>query len=114
MGRVWKQDLWPEKLELDTINITIERVHRVGEKSSNKERAIVIQFSLYKYKINILRNYTGTKLKGTKYSIFEDFPQEAMQIRKEKWKEVLSIRKQGMIPYLQYRSVICEEGQTPA
>ena len=78
---------------MDTINITIERAHRVGEKSSNKERAIVVQFSLCKDKINILRNYTGTKLKGTKNSIFEDFPQETMQIRKEKWKEVLANKK---------------------
>ena len=60
---------------MDTINITIERAHRVGEESSNKERAIAVQFSLYKDKINILRNYTGTKFKGTKNSIFKDFPQ---------------------------------------
>ena len=78
---------------MDTINITIERAHRVGEESSNKERAIAVQFSLYKDKINILRNYTGTKFKGTKNSIFKDFPQEAMQIRKQKWKEVLANKK---------------------
>ena len=97
---------------MDTSNITIERAHRVGEKSNDKERAIVVQFSFYKKKINILRNCK--KLKRTKISILEDFPQETMQIRKEKWKEVLANRKQGKISYLQYSSVLCKEGRTPA
>ena len=105
-------DLLEEKLEMDTSNITIERAHRVGEKSNNKERTIVVQFSFYKDKMNIPRNCK--KLKGTKISVFEDFSQETMQIRKEKWKEVLANRKQGKISFLQYRSVICKEGRTPA
>ena len=93
---------------MDASTITIERAHRVEEKSNDKERAIVVQFSFYKDKINILRNCK--KLKGTKIYIFEDFSQETMQIRKE----VLANRKQGKISYLQYRSVICKEGGTPA
>ena len=113
----WKEcenkiyDMLEEKLEMDTCNITIERAHRVGEKSKDKERTIAVQFSFYKDKINILRNCK--KLKGTKMSIFEDFFQETIQIHKEKWKEVLANRKQGKISYLQYRSVICKEGRTP-
>ena len=94
---------------MDTSNITIEKTHRIGEKSNDKERAIVVQFPFYNDKIHILRNYK--KLKGTKIFIFEDFSQEAMQIRGEKWKEVLVNRKQGKISYLQYRSVICKEEQ---
>ena len=88
-------DLLEEKLEMGKSNITIERAHRVGEKSNDKEMAIVVQFLFYKDKINILRNCK--KLKGTKISIFEDFSREIMQIRKEKWKEVLANRKQGKI-----------------
>ena len=75
-------DLLEEKLQIDTRNISIERVYLVGEKSSNEERAIVVQFSFYKDKANILRNCK--KLKETKISIFEDFSQETMQIHKEK------------------------------
>ena len=100
-------DLSEEKLEMDTSNIIIERTHCVGEKPDDK-----IQFSFYKDEINSLKNCK--KLKETKISIFEDFSQETMQIRKEKWKEVLANRKQGKISYLQYRSVICKEGRTPA
>ena len=70
--------------------------------------AILVQFSFYKDKIDILRNCK--KLKRTKISIFEDFSQETIQIRKGKWKKVLSNRKEGKILYLQYRNVIYKEG----
>ena len=92
-------------------NISIKRAYRASKKSNDKERAMVVQFLFYNDKVNILRNCK--KLKGTKISIFEDFSQEAMHIRKEKWKEVLANRKGGKILYLQYRSVIFKEGQMP-
>ena len=36
---------------------------------------------------------TQIRVKGTKISIFENFSQEEIQIRTEKWKEVLPNRK---------------------
>ena len=59
----------------------IERAHRVGEKSNDKERAIVVQFSFYKDKINILRNCK--KLNGTKISIFGVFPKRQCKFVKK-------------------------------
>ena len=97
---------------MDTGSVSMERERRVREKSHDKEIAIIVQFLSYKDKTNILRNYQ--KLKEAKISIFENFSPEAMQIRKEKWKEVLANRKQGKISYLKYRSVICKEGRKPA
>ena len=76
-----------EKLDMDTSEIWIERAHRVGEKKRGQERQIVVQFNSYKNKLDILRNCK--KLKGTNFSIFEDFSKETASIRKEKWKEVL-------------------------
>ena len=64
-------DLLEEKLEMDTSNITIELAYRIGEKSNDKESAIVVQLSFYKDKINILKNCK--KFKRTKISIFKDF-----------------------------------------
>ena len=61
-------------MEMDTSNITIEKAHRIGENSNDRERAILVQSSFYKDKINILRNCK--KLKGTKVSIFKDFPRD--------------------------------------
>ena len=98
---------------MDTSKISIERAHPVGGKSNDKEKAIIAQFSFYKDEKIILIIFK--KLNGTKMSIFEDFSsQETMQIRKEKYKEVLANRKQSKISYLQYRNVICKEGRTPA
>ena len=98
---------------MDTSKISIERAHLVGGKSNDKEKAIIAQFSFYKDEKIILIIFK--KLNGTKMSIFEDFSsQETMQIRKEKYKEVLANRKQSKISYLQYRNVICKEGRTPA
>ena len=56
---------------MDTSNITTERAQRVGEKSNDKERAIVIQFSFCKIKINILGKCK--KLKGTKLPYLKIF-----------------------------------------
>ena len=71
-----------EKLDMDTSEIWIERAHRVGEKKRGQERQIVVQFNSYKNKLDILRNCK--KLKGTNFSIFEDFSKETASIRKEK------------------------------
>ena len=101
-------DLLEEKTGMGINDISIGRAHRVGQKSNDRELAIVAQFSFYKDKIDILRNCK--KVKGTKISIFEDFSQETMQIPKGKWKKVVSNRKQGKILYLQYRNVIYKEG----
>ena len=40
---------------MNTGNNNMETAYRVGEKSNDKEGAIVVQFSFYKYKINVLR-----------------------------------------------------------
>ena len=97
---------------MDTSNIIIERAHRVGQKSNDKERAIVVQFSFYKDKLIFSENVRS--LRELKFPYLKIFSQETMQIRKEKWKEVLANRKQSNISYLQYRNVICKEGRTPA
>ena len=83
---------------MDTSKIWIECTHRVGEKKRGQERQIVVQFNSYKNKLNILRNCK--KLKGSNFSIFQDFNKETASIRKEKWKEVLKIER--MVRFLTY------------
>ena len=96
-----------EKLDMDTRKIWIERADRVGEKKRGQEIQIVVQFKNYKNKLDIFRNCK--KLKGTNFSIFEDFNKETASTRKKKWKEVLKNRNDGKISYLQYKTVICKE-----
>ena len=104
-------DLLEETFQVNTSNKNIERKDRVGEKSNDKERTIVVQFSFYKYKINVLRNCK--KLKETKNSIFEDFSKETMQIRKEKWKEVLAIRKKVRFRTCSIKVLFTRKGENP-
>ena len=96
-----------EELDMDTSEIWIERAHRVSEKKRGQEIQIVVQFNSYKNKLDILRNCK--ELKGTNFSISEDFTKETVSTRKEKWKEVLKNRNDGKISYLQYKTVICKE-----
>ena len=96
-----------EKLDIDTSEIWIEHAHRVGEKKYDQKKQIVVQFNSYKNKLDILRNCK--KLKGTTFSVFENFSKETAGIRKEKWKEVLKNGKNGQISYLQYKTVVCKE-----
>ena len=45
--------------------------------------------------ISILRDFK--RLKGTNFSVFEDFSKKPASIGKEKWKKVLKNRKGGKI-----------------
>ena len=44
------------KLEMDILNVLIERAHRTRNKNKNGSRPITAQFSFFKDKINILKN----------------------------------------------------------
>ena len=46
------------------------------------------------------------KLKGTNISINEDYSKETLEIRKEKWKEVKELRKNGTYAILVYDKVV--------
>ena len=92
---------------MDIENVAIERAHRTGKKNKNRSRPIVAQFSFYKDKMNILKNYK--KLKNTRFSIYEDFSGKTAAIHKGKWQEVLANSEKGMISYLNYRTVICKQ-----
>ena len=98
-----------KKLDLDTSDIWAERACLVGEKKTGKERHIVVQFKSFKHKFYILRYWN--KLRGTNHSVFENFSEETVRIRKRKWKEALKYQKDGKISYLQYKTVICKEGR---
>ena len=46
------------------------------------------------------------KRKNTNIFIDEDFSPEAIEYRKQLWKEVKELRKKGNIAHLHYRSVV--------
>ena len=93
-------------LELEGINI--ERAHRVGNKSNEKNapRTIVAKFSSYKDKQAILS--VANKLKGKNIYIYinEDYSKETLEIRKENWQTVKRLRSQGTYAYLVYDRIV--------
>ena len=91
-----------EKLEIQDINI--ERAHRVGSTSNASPRIVVAKFSSFKGKQLVLS--AAKKLKGENIYINEDFSKETMDIRKEKWKSVKSLRSQGKYAILVYDKIV--------
>ena len=96
------QNLLKEKPQLE--NISVERAHRVGNKGKNNKRTIVLKLASFKDKLKIISE--ARKLKGTNISINEDYSKETLQIRKEKWKEVKELRKNGTYAILVYGKVV--------
>ena len=91
-----------EKLEIEDVNI--ERAHRVGNTSNTSPRTVVAKFSSFKGKQLVLS--AAKKLKGQNIYINEDFSKETMDIRKEKWKSVKSLRSQGKYAILVYDKIV--------
>ena len=91
-----------EKLEIQDVNI--ERAHRVGSTSNTSPRTVVAKFSSFKGKQLVLS--AAKKLKGQNIYINEDFSKETMDIRKEKWKSVKSLRSQGKYAILVYDKIV--------
>ena len=96
------QNLFKEKLQLE--NISVERVRRVGNKEKNNKRTIVLKLASFKDKLKIISE--ARKLKGTNISVNEDYSKETLEIRKEKWKEVKELRKNGTYAILVYDKVV--------
>ncbi|XP_077530970.1 uncharacterized protein LOC144143023 [Haemaphysalis longicornis] len=70
-----------EKLELPTSTTQYERVHRLGKFSSEKNRPIIAKLSSFKDKQSILS--AAHKLKGTTFSIGEDFAPSTRAVRRK-------------------------------
>ena len=96
------QNLFEEKLQLE--NISVKRAHRVANNEKNNKPTIVVKLASFKDKLKIISE--PRKLKGTNISINEDYSEETLEIRKEKWKEVKELRKNGKYAILVYDKVV--------
>ena len=107
-NETWKQtekilkSMIQENLEIEDVNI--ERAHRVGNTSNTSPRTVVAKFCSFKGKQLVLS--AAKKLKGQNIYINEDFSKETMDIRKEKWKSVKSLRSQGKYAILVYDKIV--------
>ena len=77
------------------------------EKKKDTSRTIAAKFNSCKTKKTILKN--GRKLKDTGYHINKDFSKETVEIKKENWKKVKDLRKNGKYAILVYDKVFWRE-----
>ena len=81
----------------ETIEEKIKKLKRELIKKKNEISGIVVKFSSYKTKEMIVKN--ARKLKDTGYYINEEFSKETLETRKENWKKVKVLRKNGNMLY---------------
>ena len=86
-------------------NISIERDHRIG-KPSTTPRPIIAKFSFFKDKEYIRSK--ARNLKGTKYSLAEDFPKEIVERRKELLPNLREAKASGQKATVKYDKLIIE------
>lgn len=70
-----------EKLSVDASVTSIERAHRLGRFSQQNNRPIIVKYVSFKEKQRVLA--AARKLKGTDYSISEDYSEKVRLERKK-------------------------------
>ena len=81
-----------------------ERAHRTSKLKDDGSRKIVAKFDSHKFKPLILRNVSSSE--GTYFFINDDYFEETIAIKKEKWKNVKQLWEQGKYAVLFYDQVV--------
>ncbi|XP_040071679.1 uncharacterized protein LOC115314240 [Ixodes scapularis] len=92
------QDLIGQKLGV-TVS-SVERVHRIGKKQTDKPRPVIINFFDYNEKLKVLKNCN--KLKGTTISINHDFCKGTLAKRSKLWSKSGDFKARGRKVVLDY------------
>ncbi|XP_077486853.1 uncharacterized protein LOC144098234 [Amblyomma americanum] len=87
-------EVFQEKLGV-TCN-SVARIHRIGK--AGKKRPVILFFQDFNEKQEVMRNVR--KLKGTKYSVQNDYSRDTLRIRKLLWDSTKIDRDQGKKPIL--------------
>lgn len=74
-------DLCAEKLRVTVSPSAIERAHQIGKVGGEKPRPVIVKFAFFKDKQRVIS--AASKLKGTKFSIGEDYSKIARQQRQK-------------------------------
>ncbi|XP_077537193.1 uncharacterized protein LOC144149458 [Haemaphysalis longicornis] len=75
-------------------DVAIERIHRTGRPAENKCRPVILKLVDGRDKVKIFKNCCN--LKGTEYSISEDFSPRVQAIRKKLWASAKAERDSGV------------------
>ncbi|XP_077501507.1 uncharacterized protein LOC144112581 [Amblyomma americanum] len=86
-------DLCKKELDITVDSSQIERAHRIGKYDPEKCRPVMVKFTLFKDKQQIIGN--GIKLKGTNYAVREDFSFQTRLARRK----LIEFAKPQKVPY---------------
>lgn len=86
---------------------SIERLHRLGRKMTNRSRPVIIKFFDYNEKMKLMKN--AFKLKGTRISLSEDYSRKVQMIRKQLWQTVRDTRTPDDKVFLRYDKLIVND-----
>ena len=101
----------------DIDKIVFQRVHRLGKRRRGqlpnvddpKSRPIVAGFRDYKWREEVL--FRAKNLKGTNFSIQQDFPAEIRTARGELWQQFTQARSEGLHATIAYPAMLIVEGE---
>ncbi|XP_045107879.1 caM kinase-like vesicle-associated protein [Portunus trituberculatus] len=85
----------------------IERAHRVGKQSEQRDRPVIVRFSRFSDREAVLRNCP--KLRGTNIYINEDLPLTSQAIKRVKMPLLRQARNEGKIAYFRHTKLIVKE-----
>ncbi|XP_075534775.1 uncharacterized protein LOC142570261 [Dermacentor variabilis] len=92
LKKVVMEEVFQDKFGIEVK--TIERIHRLGRIKDGKRRPVVMRFYDYNEKEHVMKNCF--KLKGSSYSVSNDYAPETVEIRKKLWESTASERANGV------------------
>uniref|UniRef100_L7LY49 Tick transposon n=1 Tax=Rhipicephalus pulchellus TaxID=72859 RepID=L7LY49_RHIPC len=98
LERKVKDEVFHEKLGMSVTGI--ERCHRLGRKSENKARPVILKFLDYREKIALFK--ASHKLKGSELSLSEDFSRLVRDTSRLLWESAQKERQKNMKVRLVY------------
>ncbi|CAG4976128.1 unnamed protein product [Colias eurytheme] len=85
----------------------LQIIKRLGKRTENKIRPVIVTFSTYGKKISIMKMKHNLKEKNI--YIKEDFPPKILEIRKKLQEQLHKERENGKIAYIRYDKLIVKE-----
>ena len=102
---VVKRDLKLPAGQVD--NLQIERAHRTGAATAQRDRTIVVKFNSFKDRDAIIRAARTVKPRGV--FVNEDYSQRVVSRRKELLPKMREARENGKIAYLSFDKLVVKD-----
>ncbi|XP_037572058.1 uncharacterized protein LOC119454127 [Dermacentor silvarum] len=91
LEKIVRENILKETLGIEVK--TLERIHRIGTRTSNRDRPIILRLFDYAEKTKILS--CCYKLKGTPLTVSEDFSKRVREMRTHLWHSAVNERANG-------------------